>query len=119
MGGVSKTGSNFVVAFSLPKSQSPEVDGYVVINAPSVREFSMSFSLNAMPTGHATCTLNHPADIPVAGSYGSMVIQEYGADQKDDKAFGIYISNFSQSQNTTDSVSNTNESPLAMSCGWT
>ena len=89
MGGVSKTGSNFVVAFSLPKSQSPEVDGYVVINAPSVREFSMSFSLNAMPTGHATCTLNHPADIPVAGSYGSMVIQEYGADQKDDKAFGI------------------------------
>lgn len=104
MGGVSKTGSNFVVAFSLPKSQSPEVDGYVVINAPSVREFSMSFSLNAMPTGHATCTLNHPADIPVAGSYGSMVIQEYGADQKDDKAFGIYISNFSQSQNTTDSV---------------
>lgn len=104
MGGVSKTGSNFVVAFSLPKSQSPEVDGYIAINAPSVREFTMSFSLNAMPIGHATCTLSHIADIPVAGIYGSMIIQDYGAEQNDDKSFGIYVSNFRQSQNTTDSV---------------
>ena len=104
MGGVSKTGSNFVVAFSLPKSQSPEVDGYVLINAPSVRDFDMSVPLNSMPYGHARCTLNHLAEIPVSGSYGSMIIQDYGSEKKDDVAFGIYISNFTQSQSTTDSV---------------
>lgn len=104
MGGVSKTGSNFVVAFSLPKTQNPEADGYVLINAPSVRDFSMAFSLNAMPSGHASCTLNHLSEIPVGGSYGSMIIQEYGSEKNEDIAFGIYISNFTQSQNTTDSV---------------
>lgn len=104
MGGVSKTGSNLVVAFSLPKSQNPEVDGYIAINAPGVRELKMSFEMNAMPRGHAVCTLNHTDEIPVGGSYGSMIIQEYGSDSKDDFAFGIYISNFTQSQNTTDSV---------------
>lgn len=104
MGGVSKTGSNFVVAFSLPKSPNPEVDGYVAINAPSVREFNMSFELNSMPSGHVLLTLNHTTEIPVGGSYGKMIIQEYGSESKDNFAFGIYISNLKQSQNTTDSV---------------
>jgi hypothetical protein len=104
MGGVSKTGSNFVVAFSLPKSQSPDVDGYVLVNAPSVREFSMSFPMNAMPSGHAVCMLSHNDIIPVGGSYGVMLIQDYGSDTTDDMELGIYISNFTQSQNTTDSV---------------
>ena len=104
MGAVSKTGSNFVVAFSLPKSVNPEVDGYIAINAPSVRKLGMFFDVNAMPYGHAECTLNHTDEIPVGGSYGTMVIQEYGSESKEDFAFGVYISNFKQSQNTTDSV---------------
>lgn len=104
MAGQSKTGSNFVVAFSLPKSQNPDADGYILINGPSVRGFSMVFGLNAMPTGHASCILNHMTDMPVGGAYGSMLIQDYGAEQKDDKTFSIYISNLVQGQNTTDSI---------------
>ena len=104
MAGQSKTGSNFVVAFSLPKSQNPEADGYVLINGPSVRELSMGFGLNAMPTGHASCILNHMTDMPVGGAYGSMLIQDYGTEKKDDKTFSIYVSNLIQGQNTTDSI---------------
>lgn len=104
MAAVSKTGSNFVVAFSLPKSQSPEVDGYLMVNAPSVREFTMSFSINAMPSGHAKCSLTHSDEIPVGGGYGSIILQDYGSESKEDTAMSIYISNFSQSYNTGDSV---------------
>ena len=105
MAGQSKTGSNFVVAFSLPKSQNPEADGYILVNAPSVRDFNMSFGLNGMPSGHAKCLLNHTSDVPVSGVYGSMIIQDLGTEQKDDRAYGIYISNLVQGQNTTDSIS--------------
>ena len=105
MAGQSKTGSNFVVAFSLPKSQNPEADGYILVNAPSVRDFNMSFGLNGMPSGHAKCLLNHTSDVPVSGVYGSMIMQGLGTEKKDDRVYGIYISNLVQGQNTTDSIS--------------
>lgn len=104
MAGQSKTGSNFVVAFSLPKSQNPETDGYILVNAPSVRELSIKFGLNAMPSGHASCILNHLTDIPVGGVYGSMIIQDYTDKKNGDIVLGIYVSNMIQGQNTTDSI---------------
>lgn len=104
MGGVSKVGSNFVVAFSLPKSQNPDTDGYMLVNAPSVREFKMTFALNAMPYGHAVCTLNQVSDIPVDGTYGTMIVQDYDREGKSDLVFSIYISGLVQRQLTTTSV---------------
>ena len=104
MGGVSKTGSNFVVAFSLPKSQNPDTDGYMLVNAPSVREFRMTFALNSMPYGHATCTLNRVSGIPVDGTYGTMIVQDYDTGNKEGLVISIYISGLTQKQLTTTSV---------------
>lgn len=104
MAGLSKTGSNFAVAFSLPRSQNPDVDGYLMVNASSVREFTMSISINSMPRGHVSCTLNHMSAIPVSGAYGSLIVQGHGAGGKGDLAFGIYVANLTQSHNTSDSV---------------
>ena len=101
MAGQSKTGSNFVVSFSLPKSMNPEVDGYILLNAACVREFNMEFGMNAMPYGHATCVLPNSTDIPVSGAYGIMMVMDYGSDSKDDMSFGVYISNMIHGQDST------------------
>ena len=103
MPALSKTGANMVVAFSLPKSVNPEVDGYIMVNAPSIMEFSMNYTLNAMPTGHVACILNHLVDIPVGGSYGILHLQDANVGG-DDINIGIYIKTLNQSPSTADSV---------------
>lgn len=103
MPALSKTGSTFVIGFSLPKSLNPDADGLVVVNAPSVRDLQIIFSMNALPEGKVTCVLNHDTAIPVGGAYGFMRLADTnnGANDMD---IGIYVKQVNQEENTADSV---------------
>lgn len=103
MPAISKTGSNMVVAFSLPKSVNPDADGRILINAPSVQELTLNFSLNAMPTGHAVCVLNFMVEVPVGGSYGIMHLKDTNTDTKDID-ISIYIQTMRQTPSGSNSV---------------